>query len=42
MIKHFKDTKEIGLYFLLQSNPIWITSFANGKGCFNGSLMYYL
>jgi len=40
MIKHFKDSKEILLY--LQSNPIWISAFANGEGCFTASLQCYL
>nr|AGJ98060.1 LAGLIDADG endonuclease [Glomus sp. DAOM 240422] len=40
MIKHFKDSKEILLY--LKSNPIWISAFANGEGCFTASLMCYL
>jgi hypothetical protein len=40
MIKHFKDSKEILLY--LKSNPIWISAFANGEGCFTASLMFYL
>jgi len=40
MIKHFKDSKERLLY--LKSNPIWISAFANGEGCFTASLMCYL
>ncbi|CAG8599480.1 17430_t:CDS:2 [Funneliformis caledonium] len=38
--KTLKDSIEILLY--LKSNPIWISAFANGEGCFTASLMCYL